>query len=39
MRTERKQVETYSKKNSIKYSKTNQAFKEHKKMQRRIQEK
>jgi hypothetical protein len=39
VRYEIKQVETCSKNNTIKDSKTNQAFKEHNKMKRRIQEK
>jgi hypothetical protein len=39
VRYERKQVENFSDKNTIKDSTTNQAFKEYKKMQRRIQEK
>jgi hypothetical protein len=39
VRYERKQVENCSNKNTIKDYKTNQAFKEHKKIQRRIQEK
>ena len=39
MRYERKQVETCFENNTIKDSTTNQAFKEHKKMKRKIQEK